>query len=116
MYRASRSGVKAPLIEFNRTNLWRVPSDEHGVYVFWGGPNKICVYVGKAELMSLQDRLRAHYNGTHNDTLSQWIKSSVLLRFHYEVVDDQSYITRLEKERIWQLSPLANKQLTNPKE
>ena len=94
---------------FNYSNVARVPDDAHGIYIFWC--NAVCVYVGKAQKLSLRKRLYQHYLASHNDGLRMWIRSSHRLEFQYEVVSDASAISAKERNRIKQLAPLTNRRL-----
>jgi len=93
---------------FNYLNLQSVPAD-HGIYIFWSG--HFCIYVGKAEKMTLHDRLKAHYNGSHNEDLKLWIKSSNAIEFSYETAANTGAIPAKERNRIKTLAPLTNKLL-----
>ena len=53
----------------------QMPKDVVGVYAFWCRDNRKCIYVGKAERRPIRDRLRDHWNGSHNETLRLWISA-----------------------------------------
>lgn len=98
--------MRSRLFVFNYANIQRIPDDFHGVYFVW--TNSVCVYIGKADKMSLKNRLMSHYKRSHNDSLKLWIDSSHRLLFQYEVVNNPLAISAKERNRIKQLSPLTN--------
>lgn len=91
-------------------------SNNGGVYGFWF--RNQCIYVGMTVNQGLRDRLYQHWNGSHNDMLSLWIKSKGnKLQFCTKEVDID-YIKIAEKYFIWLYQPLCNimlaSQLINP--
>ncbi len=80
-----------------------------GVYSIWS--KNVCVYVGQAKQQSLQSRLRQHYNGSHNEKLNAWIKSSHPLWFTVEPTNNIQGIDAKERNRIKKYAPLTNKLL-----
>lgn len=52
-----------------------MPRELVGVYAFWYRRSGRCVYVGMASDQPLKERLRQHWNGSHNETLRLWIQS-----------------------------------------
>lgn len=96
-------------LTFNYANLNRIPQGEHGIYVMWS--HSYCLYVGKAERMTLKDRLLGHYNHSHNPDLNLWIQSTRKLEFQYETVVNVSAIDVRERKAIRHLAPLTNKNL-----
>ena len=92
--------------KFNWLNIQKSPDDEFGIYAIWA--KNVCIYVGKAEKQSLRKRLLQHYNKSHNEKLSAWIKSSHPLWFSVETVSNLTSIDAKERNRIKMYAPLTN--------
>lgn len=101
-------------LRFNWRNIERAPADIGGVYIIWS--KYVCVYVGKTDKQSLRNRLRQHYNGSHNSALNLWLRSSHLLWFSYEARRHASAVAALERNRIKQYAPLTNIRLRKKEE
>lgn len=98
--------------EFNRINIDKIKHIP-GIYAFWFYNR--CIYVGKTENQTLKKRLTQHYNNCHNDELKLWIHAyGKKLKFCCLELGTKSQKKRigyLEKNFIYRLQPIANKQL-----
>ncbi len=85
-----------------------IPKDIIGVYAFWCRDNGKCIYVGMAEDEPVKERLFAHWNGSHNETLKQWIQEfGDNLDICYKAVES-GRIRKLEDRLIKTWDPEAN--------
>ena len=84
-----------------------LPADAIGVYCFWHGNRSI--YVGKTDKQTLKTRLKQHYDGSHNDKLSNWISAEgAELKFSYVICSNSDEVNNLEKKDIHRLQPITN--------
>ena len=62
-------------VKWSYPSINETPRLWHGVYAFWCRDTAKCIYVGKAVKQPIQDRLRNHWRGSHNETLKLWISA-----------------------------------------
>ncbi len=55
--------------------LTKLPKKAVGVYAFWHRRSGKCVYVGMASAQPIKNRLRQHWNGSHNEALRLWMQA-----------------------------------------
>ena len=95
-------------LRFRKADFDKIPANAIGVYGLWF--NKRCLYVGKAEDQPIAQRLKRHWDATHNPELAAWIQAKGSeLRVAYLVADEKSKINALERLYIRRFQPLTNK-------
>ena len=81
-----------------------------GVYAFWCRTNGKCIYVGKARERPIRERLREHWNRSHNESLRLWLEAfGEILDVCYISVE-RGKIDALERRLIRMWNPEANVQ------
>ena len=98
------------LKSFSHPTIEEVPRELIGVYAFWHRNSGKCVYVGMASAQPIRNRLRQHWNRSHNETLRLWIQSyGSDLDVCYAQVEE-TRIEALERRLIRLWNPEANVQ------
>ena len=106
MSRKNRSARAITRWSYNAIS--QIPRDLVGVYAFWCRDNRKCIYVGKAERRPIRDRLRDHWNGSHNETLRLWISEFGDTLDVCFMSYDPARIDKLERRLIRLWHPEAN--------
>ena len=89
-------------------NIYAMPEDLQGVYVFCNRHNGRCIYIG--ETTSFKARLNKHWKGTHNDELQLWLKGcpeSIIVGY-WEVKGDKMWLKRVQDRLIYKWNPETN--------
>ena len=92
---------------FTLQNILSIRSDSIGVYIFYY--NHHFIYVGQSgDGQGIRNRLQTHFNGSHNEQLSAWIKAlDGRIKFTHITCCDKE-IDDLEKSLIIHLQPITN--------
>ena len=92
---------------FRKSAFSRIPDDAYGIYGIWF--RHLCVYVGKAEIQTIGERLEQHWKSSHNSKLQTWINAKgPELRVAYKIVPERSKIDTLERYYIRRFQPITN--------
>ena len=89
-----------------------IPNNVYGVYAIWSKTDGKCIYVGHAKEQSIRQRLRQHWNGSHNVKLKSWIKAfgkHLELCYVAFACIEFERISQLEKRLIKAWKPETNK-------
>ena len=105
-------GLSGELREYGRRftlqNILSIPGSTCGVYIFHY--DQVFVYVGKSQSadQGVRERLTQHYNGSHSERLSIWIRA-LDGDVHFTYMHCEEHQTDdLERSLIHYLQPIAN--------
>jgi hypothetical protein len=91
---------------FNLSNVFALPSNKCGVYIFIYGSSY--VYVGQSRKQGVRERLLSHHGYSHNEEFRKWIEAlGNNLRFTYFLCEDRD-ADYIERCLINKLQPITN--------
>lgn len=90
---------------FTLRNILSVMPKTLGVYIFYY--KRTFVYVGQSE--SIRDRLRSHYNESHNEGLAVWLEALDGDVQFTHIKCCRAQVDDLERSLILYLQPVANR-------
>jgi len=94
-------------LHFRLVDFERIPEGVHGVYGIWY--MRRCIYIGKAKVQTISQRLEQHWRGTHNTKLQKWIEAkSSHLRITFQIIQNKNKIDDFERYCIHRFQPLTN--------